>query len=243
MSRYEWERGTITIPTAEWPTFRTALIKAHNDRLEKDFADANAALPRIQAAGKGKRGETRVKAQWEALAAYCGQKLEERFKCDGFRLAAKAQGYRWEEPNEDAQDRAERLLNILFTRPEGGKWHELTILRTPKRKDLGLLPLTKDTCIDCGGDASIDLKNATHSVSWSVSDNNRACDRARGHYMARAMFGLLAKVKWTRGSGGTIVGNDEYNRDNDCEGGGGNYVTAHYGPEEKKTARRAFAFR
>jgi len=36
MSCYNWERGTITIPTKEWAKFRTALIKAWNtDQLSK----------------------------------------------------------------------------------------------------------------------------------------------------------------------------------------------------------------
>ena len=225
MSRYGWEQGTITIPTAEWPSFRTALIKAHNDRLERDLVNARAAQPRIEAAGKGKRGDERVKAQWAALAAFCGLKLETRHKTDAFEL---------EGGSEESQERAHRLLGILFTLPKGGKWHELTVLRTPKRKDFKFLPLTKDAIINCDSDASINLTNATHSVSWHVGDNNHACERARCHPMARVLFGLLAKVKWTRGSGGTIVGNDEYNRDNAYEGGGANYVTAEYGPNTHK---------
>jgi len=40
-------------------------------------------------------------------------------------------------------------------------------------------------------------------------------------------------VEWTRGSGGTIIGNDEYNQDSDAVGGGGNYVCYEFGPRKK----------
>jgi hypothetical protein len=64
---------------------------------------------------------------------------------------------------------------------------------------------------------------------WSVSENNRAVEDARESPVGRAFFGALRRVEWTRGSGGTLWGNDEYNQEGYGEGGG-NYVTAEYGP-------------
>ncbi len=72
-------------------------------------------------------------------------------------------------------------------------------------------------------------------VTWSVPENNHACDRARTHLLAREFFGLLETVTWTRGSGGDIVGNNEYARDSREEGGGGNYLVTHYGPDRKSS--------
>ena len=80
-----------------------------------------------------------------------------------------------------------------------------------------------------GGEAHIGFNVKSHTVVWSVSENNHAVDDARGSKEGRMFFQMLNCVNWTRGSGGVIIGNNEYNRDDYNEGGGGNYVTATYG--------------
>jgi len=111
-------------------------------------------------------------------------------------------------------------------------------LLRPKKNMFAHLPTSKNCTINCN-DGGIVLNNESRTVVWAVSENNHAVEVARSHPVAQKMFRLLDRVKWTRNSGGTIVGNDEYNRDNnDYCGGGGSYVTMEYGPKKKSRNSR-----
>ena len=97
----------------------------------------------------------------------------------------------------------------------------------PKKQDFVLAVSTKQTSYDAG-DGHLSVDHEKHSLTWTVSENNRAVEHARSSYMGQVLFGLLAKVEWTRGSGGDFAGNDEYSRDNRESGGGANYVTQSF---------------
>jgi len=43
-------------------------------------------------------------------------------------------------------------------------------------------------------------------------------------------FAALDEVRWTRGSGGVIISNNEANRESDCAGGGANFINSGLGP-------------
>lgn len=82
-----------------------------------------------------------------------------------------------------------------------------------------------------GYDEAVITIDAKHrSITWRVEENNRAVERARDTAVARALFHGLSSVVWTRGTGGEIAGNDEYNRDSRESGAGANYITGSYGP-------------
>lgn len=87
---------------------------------------------------------------------------------------------------------------------------------------------------DASSEAMISFEDKIRTVRWSVSENNHACEHARRSVLARVFFEALHAVNWTRGSGGKIVGNDEYNRDSDYEGGGANYVKGEWGPNIRR---------
>jgi|ERR1035437_2643054 hypothetical protein len=78
------------------------------------------------------------------------------------------------------------------------------------------------------GEGGIRLEG--RKLFYEVSENNHACDRAREHPLAQKLFAYLSKVNWTRGTGGVVVGNDEYNQDNRSSGGGANYTKDSFGP-------------
>lgn len=209
MSKYEWERGTIKIPSKEWPKFRTAVIKAWNaselDRLER----AKRLHAEVSAKVKGKRGSKRQ----EVLA---------RLYLDGF--------------GRDAYD--VRDLVVSCTWDDAKKRQVYKLRGVPRKKDLEVLPTSKDATIHMP-DASVTLSNKARSVTWDVPENNHAGEHARSHPVARKLFRLLDRMTWTRGSGGEIVGNDEYNREADYAGGGGNYVVAEYSAAAQKRRTKA----
>lgn len=190
MSKYEWESGSIIIPTKEWSNFRTALVTEWNKSQDKLFLDALATLKTIKEQNKGKRG-----VNWRDVTC---RYVEEKFEYDD----------------------AHEILRLILS---NGK------LITPKKKDLKIYPVSKSAAIMTGDRVTITLKNETHTVHYNVPDNNHACSDARNLPIVRKMFTLLNKITWTRGSGGEIIGNDEYNRDSECDGGGGNYVKDSYG--------------
>ena len=101
----------------------------------------------------------------------------------------------------------------------------------PKNLNKKLMNLanSKTTEFDVINEGRIAFVNGDKSVMWYVEENNHSVERCRESKLGRMFFRMLSKVEWTRGSGGEIVGNDEYNRDNECAGGGGNYVTATFG--------------
>ena len=94
----------------------------------------------------------------------------------------------------------------------------------------------KNTVFRVGNDATILFDG--NNITWDVPENNHATEHARAHPLAHVFFEFLNRVEWTSRSGGTIVGNDEYNSDDYSESGGGNYVVREYS-RKKQLADRA----
>ncbi len=144
------------------------------------------------------------------------------------KLAGKGRrNYNWHEAIRTAagDHDADAVLRMLGVVSDG-----VVKPRAPKRKDLSINPTSRGcTLIVNRGDAAIKLDDATRTVTWGVPENNHAVEYARSSTLGRALFTALARIDWKRGSGGTLVGNDEYNRCDDDEGGSANYVTARYG--------------
>ena len=101
-------------------------------------------------------------------------------------------------------------------------------LALPKKKDFSKANLKT---VDYG---YFMLNLEKKSLSFSVDENNRAVERAFEDTFVKYVFRLLDRIDWTRNSGGSIVGNDEYNRDCDYEGGGANYVIKTYGNKKDR---------
>ena len=207
MSKYEWERGTIVIPAKEWVAFRKTVIKAWNASEEAKLETATRAYEAAKAAAKGKRGAKRSEAIEAALRDACSRYY-------------RSYGY--------GGGRREVDYELLYEVKHLVGDSKLT---KPKKKDLDILPISK-SCQIRFDDTRIALSNERRSVTWDVDENNRACETAHEHKVSKALFAALGRIKWTRGSGGRIYGNDEYNRESYD---GANYTVREYGP---KVSRR-----
>lgn len=75
------------------------------------------------------------------------------------------------------------------------------------------------------GEASISFQDRT--VTWHVEENNRAVERAHDDKLAQVFFASLDKVKWTRGTGGVILYDDEYRKDDYA----GPSISSSFGPK------------
>lgn len=212
MSCYEWEHGTIKLPAKEWAGFRKGLLEDWNKNQLELLERAKRAHAAIKGAVKGKRGKKREEALRAAIRRHVG------------------------DLNSVAAQPMERL--VLEWDAEALR-HKLKSA-APKKKDLELFAVSKDAEIHLP-DACVKFVNESRSVVWDVPENNHAREHARDHWFARRLFAKLDRIKWTRGSGGKLLGNDEYNRDagGDYEGGGGSYVTAEYGPNTPRRGRAA----
>lgn len=182
-----------------------------------------------------------AKFRRDFLAAY------NQFQDEVFELARKAlpllrkgndRGYDWgteywlgQQPGFVGvhSDKLYRALRLLH--PKDGKY------LAPKKQDLHKLPISREATVYVD-EASIGFHDAGRCITWYVAENNHACETAHEHPLAQTLFRMLADVTWTRGTGGQIVGNNEYNRESDYAGGGGNFVKATYGPKSEAAVRR-----
>jgi len=65
--------------------------------------------------------------------------------------------------------------------------------KTPKKQDFKLANLSAKG-VNAGDEAGIGFKGSV--VTWGVSENNHAVERAHEHPVAREFFRLLSQVKW-----------------------------------------------
>ena len=186
MSCYEWEQGTIKLPTKIFAKFRREFIDGYNNIQQQRLNDIKDYRETALRRGAGQRGFDFQHSMHNMTSGYIEYDAVSNLFPD---------------------DRNKPLM--------------------PTKKMFNFVN-SKDNnfAVDEGG---ITFNKKAHTVTWSVPENNHACEAARGTKEAILFFQMLRRVTWTRGSGGVIVGNNEYNGDDMGEGGGGNYVTDRFG--------------
>jgi hypothetical protein len=217
MSKYQWEAGTIIIPSKDWTSFKRTLRESHNRLQSLRFELATSLSAELKTLGRGKRNFDFERAAEEVFTSL-------------------VRGARFAPLSEEFAD----IERAVFPKPQGAQAGKLPKPLVPKKKDFPLA--TSRTNSFHFAEASITLTDKGRKFHWRVSENNRSCERAREHPMAQAAFHALGRIKWTRATGGKITGNDEYNREGKDEGEGSNYVVEGFGPlgeEEWQKLRRS----
>ena len=263
MSHYAWEAGTIVLPSAEFTKVKDAVLTAATHRNTWLYEKSQEFWKLLPAKAKRDIGNYNRLVQ----AFVCGNDPArdpevwvgggKRVKNDLPRLPGVV------ERGQDAYDNV--LAGDLLDALTGPAVHELkTIERVayngqtvshqqyvqrdkPIRLTQAMVneqyPATNRTTTFRCGEPLITFDRGKRSVRWEVPEGNHARDHGRNHPIAQALFKALDRVQWTRGTGGKIVGNDEYNRDSEYEGGGGNYVIDEYGPKVQRQPAHTYGRR
>ena len=185
MSCYEWERGEIKLPAKVASSFRKELGGIIDGYHEKAYRAALLAYQQVLAKFKGKRNvEFRGEIE-DAFDAACG------------RLGL---------PDGTRYEHFYDVDGIFFA--------------GDRKRPRPVKPKLKSFPTKCTPSKGIHFESSDFSlvvkgkqIVWYVSENNHACDHAHEHPVAKALFRMLYRVKWTRGSGGEIIGSDEYRYD------------------------------
>ncbi len=222
MSFNEWERGTLVLPAAGVVQVKTAV----REHCRKFHADVRAEVVALH---------TRVGKGTRSAKVYRTRLSEARREHAG--AAEKAVGFRRSTDYRIlVKSAALSVLDQVVMRAEGRLGGEPGSVRTPTADDqLWVAPpvTNRSTLFGVSGqwggiDAAITFDG--REVSWDVPENNRAVESSRNAPLGQVFFAALDEVRWTRGSGGVIISNNEANRESDCAGGGANFINSGFGP-------------
>ncbi len=224
MSCNEWERGELKFSAVEFRKFRDAFVAAWNAERAADFERATRLYSALVEAGRGQR-----KFDWRR--AFYGL-----FSKESARLSLYSPA---QQPYATTTMTDFELFRLLLEKEippsETQRWTRFeprTSPVMPKKKDFAPIPATKAASFKAGFEGSVTFDHKNRTVTWSVQENNHAIDVARESFVGRLFFRTLSAVTWTRGTGGVIYGNNEYNRssDNAGVGSGGHTMNGAYGP-------------
>lgn len=224
MSRNDWERGEFTLPSADFARFRKAMQEA-DDRVKR------AAFDRTQEFWKGltRKQQTDPVAYSEALKKWDGERQVRRSD-NRYNLGANNRHNFYEESEDLAYERLRGVVDTPHIYNPETKRYESAGPAKPRRvlaADMDY-PTNRTTSFGQAG-ASYVFDREKRTVVYESGEGNRQVEDARSSTLGEAFFEELDKTRWTHGTGGAIIGNDEYNRETDYAGGGANYHSGAYG--------------
>lgn len=206
MGHWDRQHGEIILPSAEFAAVRQAVQKATHEHQSKVFEETQVFWK-----GLTRKEQTDPAAYTAALRRYMDAKYKQ--------LHPPQPASFWSRPapapfTEEFLDDLDWRLGIRH----GAK---------PARVLKSDLPFpTNRTTSFPAGEGSVSFDKDSSTVHWSTSENRGATERAHNSAAGRALFDRLKTVKWTRNTGGIIMGNNEYAED----AGRGDECSVAYGP-------------
>jgi hypothetical protein len=225
MSCYEWESGSVKLSCAEYRRFLKEFRGEWNKTLDAAHARAKKLHTDVLKTHKGKRG---IDNWYQVVSSHV---IDSQRYTYGMPITHTV----WDFDHTD-------LIMQAFGYGSYGSENREKRPRNPQKKFFKHATSKVRRFDSHTGECSVSFDDKSRTVTWGVGENNHACERAHESSLGKIFFKLMGTVKWTRGTGGTIVGNDEYNRDNDGVGGGGNLIKEAYGPLGKQDAERNARF-
>lgn len=210
MSCYEYEYGSIKLPSAEFSRVRRAFAEQHNLWLD--------AISR------------KADSHYEPLKAYISLYKKDKsvvvWSTD--RVCGLVNKYLSDKISGLTEAELSKLVEVfLSSKTVDGKVKYS--LSKPKKSDFKHVSLSNNEYQD--DEASITLDATNKTLEWHVQENNHAVERARKGELGIRLHKILNSVKWTRSTGGVFYYNNEYNREDEgfC-GAGGDQDSHHFGP-------------
>lgn len=233
------EQGTLILPSAALVPLRNTLVEAINRQREEWLTLAAKVHERLSSEqGKADRKVLSNLLQGKPSGVLGIFNLSDFFTKKINVAAARADGYSFSlhgstEGNRDEDDRTGAIMTLLLTPKKAaspGAPAEPRRLQSPKKKDLAPL-LASRTWSFSNGDCSVSINPETRVLNWNVYENNHAVERAWESLLGRTLRVALAKIQWTRGTGGGFRYTDEYAQDGAMENGGNPISLTHcHGP-------------
>lgn len=188
MGHWDRENGEIILPSAEFAAVRQAVQKATHEHQSKVFDETQEFW----------KGLTR-KEQTDPAAYNAALRKMVEARHQAIERARSSWGSRSVTPHaEEILDDAEWRLSL----PRGGK---------PARVLKSDLPFPTNRTTDFpAGEGSVTFDKDTNTVHWDTTENRGAIEGAHKSVAGAALFNRIKTVKWTRGTGGVITGNNEY---------------------------------
>lgn len=98
---------------------------------------------------------------------------------------------------------------------------------------------SRTTGFDIGFHGECRIEGRT--LYYTVYEERHSIEPTHNHPLGKALFHFLDNLDWTRGTGGLLVGNNEYAQENGRGqiGSGGDYMTAWWGPLGNRQAKES----